>query len=58
MIMKHHQASMGAFYQSKMIAARKAKTSEHLASGYRINRAADDAVGLAISQKCAHRFAV
>lgn len=51
MIIKHNLASIGAFYQSKLIATRKAKTSEHLASGYRINRAADDAAGLSISQK-------
>lgn len=51
MIIKHNLASMGAFYQSKIISARNAKTTEHLASGYRINRAADDAAGLSISQK-------
>lgn len=51
MIIRHNPASMGAFYQSKIIAARIAKTSEHLTSGYRINRAADDAAGLSISQK-------
>lgn len=51
MIIQHHLASMGAFRQSKITTARKAKTSERLASGYRINRAADDAAGLSISQK-------
>lgn len=51
MIIKHNLASIGAFYQSKLIATSKAKKSEHLASGYRINRAADDAAGLSISQK-------
>ena len=51
MIIKHNLASMGVFYQSKIIAVSKAKTAEHLASGYRINRAADDAAGLSISQK-------
>lgn len=51
MIIQHNLASMGAFNQSKITAARKAKTSERLASGYRINRAADDAAGLSISQK-------
>lgn len=51
MIIKHNLASMGAFYQSKITAVHKARTSEHLASGYRINRAADDAAGLSISQK-------
>ncbi len=51
MIIKHNLTSMGAFYQSKITAVHKARTSEHLASGYRINRAADDAAGLSISQK-------
>ncbi len=52
MIIQHNLASMGAFRQSKITTARKAKTSERLASGYRINQAApDDAAGLTISQK-------
>lgn len=51
MIIKHNLASMGAFYQSKINTTRKAKSAERLASGYRINRAADDAAGLSISQK-------
>ena len=32
-------------------------SSQRLASGYRINSAADDAAGLKISEKCARRFA-
>lgn len=51
MIIAHNLASMGAFNQSKLITSRKAKASERLTSGYRINRAADDAAGLSISQK-------
>lgn len=51
MIIQHNLASIEAFGQSKIIATHKAKTSERLASGYRINRAADDAAGLSISQK-------
>jgi flagellin len=35
----------------KLIAERSAKASEKLSSGFRINRAADDAAGLAISEK-------
>ncbi|GJM70139.1 hypothetical protein HMSSN036_23550 [Paenibacillus macerans] len=34
------------------------KTMEKLSSGYRINRAADDAAGLAISEKCASKSTV
>lgn len=51
MIIKHNLTSMGAYYQSKNISLKKAKTTERLSSGYRINRAADDAAGLSISQK-------
>ncbi len=51
MIIQHNLEGMGASRQSKITAARKARTSERLASGYRINRAADDAAGLSISQK-------
>ena len=51
MIIQHNLASMEASGQSKSIAANKARTSERLSSGYRINRAADDAAGLSISQK-------
>lgn len=51
MIIQHNLASMGTLRQSKISTARKAKTSERLASGYRINRASDDAAGLSISQK-------
>ncbi len=57
MIIKHNLTSMGAFYQSNITAVSKAKTDEHLASGYRINRAADDAAGLSISSKMRARFA-
>lgn len=51
MIIQHNLASIGAFRQSKITTSRKARTAERLASGYRINRAADDAAGLKISQK-------
>ncbi len=51
MIIQHNLASMGASRQSKITTSRKARTAERLASGYRINRAADDAAGLKISQK-------
>ena len=34
---------------------KKAALTEKLSSGYRINRSADDAAGLAISEKCAAR---
>ena len=39
-------------------AAKAAKAMEKLSSGYRINRAADDAAGLAISEKMRGRSVV
>ncbi len=48
------QTNMQAAFASRyvgMSAGRLAKSSEKLSSGYRINRAADDAAGLAISEK-------
>ena len=33
------------------VSCKQAKSSEKLSSGYRINRAADDAAGLSISEK-------
>ena len=43
--------AMNAQRQFKIAGKKKSKTSEKLASGYRINRASDDAAGLAISEK-------
>lgn len=44
-------AAMNANRNLKITQNNKAKTMEKLSSGYRINRAADDAAGLAISEK-------
>lgn len=44
-------ASMQANGNLKVNTKKKANTAEKLSSGYRINRAADDAAGLAISEK-------
>jgi flagellin len=44
-------AGINAHRSLKLIAERGRKASEKLSSGYRINRAADDAAGLAISEK-------
>lgn len=51
MIISHNLAAMNASRQYNIVSGAKAKASEKLASGYRINRAADDAAGLAISEK-------
>ena len=37
--------------QFGMVSKKNAKSTEKLSSGYRINRAADDAAGLAISER-------
>jgi len=44
-------AMMNATRQYKINTGKKAKSSEKLSSGYRINRSADDAAGLQISEK-------
>ncbi len=43
--------AMAANHQLKLNSGKAKKTTEKLSSGYRINRAADDAAGLAISEK-------
>ncbi len=47
----HNLPGMNADRQLNITTSRKADTAEKLSSGYRINRAADDASGLAISEK-------
>lgn len=51
MVIAHNLAAMNAQRQYNIVTKRKVKASEKLASGYRINRAADDAAGLSISEK-------
>ena len=51
MIVQHNIQSMNANRQLGIGTNALAKSTEKLASGYRINRAADDAAGLAISEK-------
>ena len=50
-VITHNITAMNTQRQYGINADLKAKTAEKLASGYRINRAADDAAGLAISEK-------
>lgn len=50
-IITHNLSAMTANRQLKMTTLRVQKTSEKLSSGYFINRAADDAAGLSISEK-------
>lgn len=51
MIVQHNITSMNANRQLGIVGKNLAKATEKLSSGYRINRAADDAAGLAISEK-------
>ena len=50
-IVAHNMLAMNANRQFNIINKNKVKSSEKLSSGYRINRAADDAAGLSISEK-------
>lgn len=51
MIVQHNIASMNANRQLGVSTSKLKTSTEKLSSGYRINRAADDAAGLAISEK-------
>ncbi len=51
MVIQHCISAMNADRMLNMNVNNQAKVSEKLSSGYRINRAADDAAGLAISEK-------
>lgn len=50
-VMAHNLAAMNANNCLGKVCKRLSKTTEKLSSGYRINRSADDAAGLAISEK-------
>ena len=51
MVVQHNLTAMNASRMLGVTTGQQAKTSEKLSSGYRINRAADDAAGLSISEK-------
>ncbi|MCM1167063.1 MAG: flagellar hook protein, partial [Lachnospiraceae bacterium] len=51
MIIQHNLTSLNARNKLKTNVAGLKKSSEKLSSGYRINRAGDDAAGLAVSEK-------
>ncbi len=51
MVIQHNLLAMNSNRQLGITTGLQAKSSEKLSSGYRINRAADDAAGLAISEK-------
>ena len=51
MFVQHNMQAMNANRNLGMVTTSQAKSTEKLSSGYRINRAADDAAGLSISEK-------
>ena len=51
MVVQHNLTAMNANRMLGVTTGQQAKSSEKLSSGYRINRAADDAAGLSISEK-------
>ncbi len=51
MVVQHNVTAMNSNRQLGITTDVQAKSSEKLSSGYKINRAADDAAGLAISEK-------
>ena len=51
MVVQHNMSAMNANRMLGVTTGLQAKSTEKLSSGYRINRAADDAAGLSISEK-------
>ena len=51
MVVQHNMSAMNANRMLGVTSSTMAKTTEKLSSGYKINRAADDAAGLSISEK-------
>ncbi len=51
MVVQHNMSAMNANRMLNITSSSVSKTTEKLSSGYRINRAADDAAGLSISEK-------
>jgi flagellin len=51
MVVQHNMTAANANRQLGVTTSAQAKATEKLSSGYKINRAADDAAGLTISEK-------
>jgi flagellin len=51
MVVQHNLTAMNSNRMLGITTGQQAKSSEKLSSGYKINRAADDAAGLTISEK-------
>ena len=51
MVVQHNMSSLNTNRQLGITNKALSKSTEKLSSGYRVNRAADDAAGLSISEK-------
>ena len=51
MVVQHNMQAMNANRMLGVTTGQQAKSTEKLSSGFKINRAADDAAGLSISEK-------
>ena len=51
MVISHNMVASNTKRQLNINSKRKRKLTERLSSGYRVNRSADDAAGLSISEK-------
>lgn len=51
MVVQHNLTALNASRNFKAVTGKQAKNTEKLSSGYKINRASDDAAGLSISEK-------
>ena len=51
MVVQHNLSAMNTNRQLGIVTDSMSKSTEKLSSGYKINRAADDAAGLSISEK-------
>ncbi|MCR5518161.1 MAG: flagellin, partial [Lachnospiraceae bacterium] len=51
MVVQHNLTAMNTNRQLGITTGQQAKATEKLSSGYKVNRAADDAAGLTISEK-------
>ncbi len=51
MVVQHNLQAMNANRMLSVTTGQQAKSTEKLSSGFRVNKAADDAAGLAISEK-------
>ena len=51
MVVQHNMQAMNTNRQLGITTGLQAKSTEKLSSGFRVNRAGDDAAGLAISEK-------